>query len=88
MASYALDSVRTEIQSYLHFYSGKHGYSLSWIWIRWNSLNPMEQLLLGAPTIHDVDDPLCTFIVALLLTSKDFTVGVVIVEVGLKKLCT
>ena len=48
----------------------------------------MEQLLLGAPTIHDVDDPLCTFIVALSLISKDFTGGVVTVEVGVKKLCT
>ena len=37
----------------------------------------MEQLLLGAPTIHDVNDPI----------SKDFTGDVVIVEVGLKKLC-
>ena len=34
----------------------------------------------------DVDDPLRTFIVALSLISKDFTGGVVIVEVGLKKL--
>ena len=41
---------------------------------------PMEQLLLGAPTIRNVDDPLS-------LVSKDFTGGVVIVEVGLKKLC-
>ena len=40
----------------------------------------MEQLLLGALTMHDVDDPLS-------LTSKDFTGGIVIVEVGLKKLC-
>ena len=40
----------------------------------------MEQLLLGAPTIRDMDDPLS-------LISKDFTGGVVIVEVGLKKLC-
>ena len=40
----------------------------------------MEQLLLGALTIRDVDDPLS-------LISKDFTGGVVIVEVGLKKLC-
>ena len=46
----------------------------------------MEQLLLGAPTIHDVDDPLCTLILVLSLISKDLT-GVVIVEVGLKKLC-
>ena len=35
----------------------------------------MEQLLLGAPPIHDVDDPLCTFIVASSLISKDFTGG-------------
>ena len=40
----------------------------------------MEQLLLEAPTIDDVDDPFS-------LISKDFTGGVVIVEVGLKKLC-
>ena len=33
-----------------------------------------------ALTIHDADDPLS-------LISKDFTGGVVIVEVGLKKLC-
>ena len=46
-----------------------------------SSLNLMEQLLLGALTIiHDVDDPLS-------LISKDFTGGVMIVEVGLKKLC-
>ena len=41
----------------------------------------MEQLLLGALTIlGDMDDPLS-------LISKDFTGGIVIVEVGLKKLC-
>ena len=40
----------------------------------------MEQLLLGALTIREVDDPLSVI-------SKDFTGGVVIVEVGLKKLC-
>ena len=40
----------------------------------------MEQLLLGALTISDVDDPFS-------LISKDFTGRVVIVEVGLKKLC-
>ena len=40
----------------------------------------MEQLLLGALTIRGVDDPLS-------LISKDFTGGVVIVEVGLQKLC-
>ena len=93
MACYALDSVRTEIHSYLYLYQQ------TWIQTqldldsyvrqgRWSSLNPKEQLLLGAPTIHDVDDSLCTFIVALSLISKDFTGGVVIVEVGLKKLCT
>ena len=85
MACHALDSVRIEIHSYLYLYQQ------TWIQTQldldsyvcqgqWSSLNPMEQLLLGAPTIHDVDDPLS-------LISKDFTGGVVIVEVGLKKLC-
>ena len=38
----------------------------------------------GAPTIHDVDDPLCIFVAALSLIS---TGGVVIVEVGLNCFC-
>ena len=44
-------------------------------------------LLLGAPTIHDVDDPLCIFVASLSLISKDFTGGVVIVELGLNCFC-
>ena len=91
MACHALDSVRIEIHSYLYLYQQtwiKTQLDLdSYVYQgRYSSLNPMEQLLLGAPTIHDVDDPLGTFIVALSLISKDFTGGV-IVEVGLKKLC-
>ena len=93
MACHALDSVRIEIHGYLYLYQQTCIQTQldldSYVWQgRWSRLNPMEQLLLGAPTIHDVDDPLCTFIVALSLTSKDFTGGVVIMEVGLKKLCT
>ena len=70
MACHALDSVRTEIHSYLYLYQQTWTQTQldldSYVCQgRQSSLNLMEQLLLGAPTIHEVDDPLCTFIIAL-----------------------
>ena len=78
MACHALASVRLEIQSYLYIYHKTNSTGFGFVCLPGTVVKPKSDGT--ALTINNMDDPLSPI-------SKDFTGGVVIVEVGLKKMC-